>query len=309
MTDSTQPRTRTQRWSPALVAQLREASQPREAAELLTQAGVPVFPCVALEKRPLTTHGFRDASVDPDQVAGWWSRSPDANVAMPTGMASGIDVVDVDVHSSGNGYGAIRSARSSGLLGDPAWMVKTPSAGLHLCFLHADDVSQPSWQVPSRHVDFRGDGGYVVLPPSRVTQDDGSVGRYEVIAIASHQPDSVDARALRRLLEPPRPTRPPADLPFVGARPDRLAAWVASLTEGERNHGLFWASCRMAEAGERFDVAADVLGSAAQSAGLSGRESLTTIQSAYRIATRLGAADSARSGSPRPTKAIEGVRL
>lgn len=308
MTDSTQPRTPTERWSPALVAQLREASQPREAAELLAQAGVPVFPCVALEKRPLTTHGFRDALVDLDQVAGWWSRWPDANVAMPTGMASGIDVVDVDVHASGDGYAAIRSARSSGLLGDPAWMVKTPSSGLHLCFLHVDDASQPSWQVPRKHVDFRGDGGYVVLPPSRVTQDDNTIGQYEVIDIAAHQPDSIDAAALRRFLDPPHPSRRPVDLPVVGARPDRLAAWVASLSEGERNHGLFWASCRMAEAGERFDVAADVLGGAARSAGLSDRESLTTIQSAYRIATRLGA-DSTRSRCPRPTQAIEGVRL
>jgi hypothetical protein len=64
----------------------------------------------------------------------------------------------------------------------------------------------------------------------------------------------------------------------------------------------------MAEAGERFDVAADVLGSAAQSSGLSDREAASTIQSAYRIATRLGT-DSTRSGCPRPTKAIEGVRL
>ncbi|HEY9565177.1 MAG TPA: bifunctional DNA primase/polymerase [Nocardioides sp.] len=308
MSDSTQPRTPTQRWSPALVVQLREATRPRETAELLAAAGVPVFPCVAREKRPLTTHGFQDASLDPNQVADWWRHWPDANVAMPTGMASGIDVVDVDVHPSGNGYAAIRSARSSGLLGDPAWMVKTPSSGLHLCFLHAEDASQPSWQVPRKHVDFRGDGGYVVLPPSHVTQDDNTIGEYEVTDIATHQPDSVDAGALRRFLDPPSPTRSPADLPIVGTRPDRLAAWVASLSEGERNHGLFWASCRMAEAGERFDVAADVLGGAAQQAGLSDRESLTTIQSAYRIATRLGA-DSTRSGCPRPMQAVEGVRL
>lgn len=271
-------------------------------------AGVPVFPCVALEKRPLTTHGHRDASIDPAQVATWWRRWPDANVAMPTGSASGIDVVDVDVHSSGNGYDAVRSARSSGLLGDPAWMVKTPSSGLHLCFLRTEDASQPSWQVPRKHVDFRGDGGYVVLPPSHVAQDNGTVRRYEVIDIATHQPDSVDAGALRAFLEPPRPIRPPTDLPSAGTRPDRLAAWVASRPEGGRNHGLFWASCRMAEAGERLDVAADLLGGAAQAAGLSDREALTTIQSAYRIATRLGA-DSARSECPRPTQTTEVVRL
>ena len=64
----------------------------------------------------------------------------------------------------------------------------------------------------------------------------------------------------------------------------------------------------MAEAGERFDVAAHVLGDAAQVSGLSEREALTTIQSAYRIANRLGPG-TCSGRSPGPTRASEGVRL
>lgn len=308
MSYSTHPPTPAYRWSPALIAQLRGAAHPLTAAELLATAGVPVFPCVALEKRPLTEHGFRDASANPARVAEWWHRWPDANIAMPTGSASGIDVVDVDVHASGDGYGALRGARSIGLLGEPAWLVRTPSSGLHACFLRADGTEQRSWQVPGKHVDFRGDGGYVVLPPSKVAQADGSIGQYAVIDIATSRPDSVDAGALRRFLDPPRPSRPPADLPSAGASPDRLAAWVASRPEGGRNHSLFWASCRMAEAGHRFDVTAAVLGDAARSSGLPDREALTTIQSAYRIATRLGG-ESCGSDHLRPTRAADGVRL
>src|SRR3546814_10435395 len=163
---------------------------------------------------------------------------------------------------------ALQQARSAGLLGAPAWVVSTPSGGMHACFLRTGSVEQRSWQVPGRHVDFRGDGGYVVLPPSTVIQPDGEARTYRVVNVAAHQPDAVDANTLRRFLEPPRPTCPTAALPPRGARPDRLASWVAARSEGERNHGLFWASCRMAESGERFDVTATVLGEAAQSAGL-----------------------------------------
>src|SRR3546814_14851798 len=90
--------------------------------------------------------------------------------------------------------------------------------------------------------------------------------------------------------------------------PDRLASWVATRGEGERNRGLFWASCRMAESGQRFDVAATVLGEAAQSAGLTEREAMTTIRSAYRIDNRLGPPSAAGSGRG-PSRTAEGVRL
>src|SRR3546814_8116702 len=138
---------------------------------------------------------------------------------MPTGFASGVDVVDIDVHASGGGFDALHPARSSGLLGTPAWVVSTPSGGMHACFLRAEAVEQRSWQVPGRHVDFRGDGGYVVLPPSTVVQPDGEVHPYRVVNVATRQPDAVDANALRRFLEPARSARAPADLPNIGARP------------------------------------------------------------------------------------------
>lgn len=308
MTDSTFHTTSSPRWSPALVADLERSATPSTAAMALASAGVPVFPCVPQQKKPLTEHGFHDASTDASVVSGWWRQWPDANVAMPTGFASGIDVVDIDVHASGSGFDALQQARSAGLLGTPAWVVSTPSGGMHACFLRTGSVEQRSWQVPGRHVDFRGDGGYVVLPPSAVVQPDGEARQYRVVNVATRQPDAVNADALRRFLEPPRQARPPADLPNLGARPDRLASWVAARSEGERNHGLFWASCRLAESGERFDVAATVLGEAAQSAGLTEREAMTTIRSAYRIATRLRPPSAAgeRLG---PSRTAEGVRL
>ena len=111
---------------------------------------------------------------------------------------------------------------------------------------------------------------------------------------------------LRQFLEPPRRLPPRVDVPTIGARPDKLAAWVASRPEGGRNAGLFWAACRMAEQGHDVQQTAAVLGDAARIAGLEDREVDTTIQSAYRIATRLsGTPAASRPGPTRPAEVLE----
>jgi Bifunctional DNA primase/polymerase, N-terminal len=291
------------RWSPRLPLELSEAPSLATAALMLAECRIPVFPCTSGAKQPLTVHGFYDASADLGTVRNWWQRLPDANVGIPTGAASGVDVVDVDIHLSGNGFAAFERARSAGLVDGWAWLVRTPSGGVHAYFLRRRGGEQRSWQVPGQHVDFRGDGGYIIAPPSRVDLD-GHTAAYELIAIAQHRARPVDADALRRFLDLPRPVLPPAGLPALASRPDKLAAWVASRPEGARNQGLFWAACRMVEDGYRFDAAASLLAEAAQRAGLPEHEVMTTIRSAYRIATRPGPAPTAR-----PTPAAEAVAL
>ena len=275
------------------------------AAHHLGAAGVPVFPCVPGGKRPLTAHGFRDASTRPGIISEWWRRQPDANIGVPTGAVGGIDVVDVDVHESGSGFAAFNRARRSGLIEGWAWMVHTPSGGLHAYFLRLGGREQRSWQLPAQHVDFRGDGGYIIVPPSRLTGEDGATRGYELVEVAERpQLWPVDAAGLRGFLDPPRPVRMSMDMPGIGARPDRLAAWVASRPEGGRNGGLFWAACRMAEEGHDLSSTTSLLGPAAHTAGLPAREAIATIRSAYRIATRQGPVV-----SPRPTSAVEAVAL
>src|SRR3546814_17680407 len=109
---------------------------------------------------------------------------------MPTGFASGVDVVDIDVHASGSGFDALQQARSAGLLGAPAWVVSTPSGGMHACFLRTGSVEQRSWQVPGRHVDFSGDGGYVVLQPSPVIQPARDTRTYPAVNVSATQPQA-----------------------------------------------------------------------------------------------------------------------
>ncbi len=251
------------------------------AARTLAAAGVPVFPCVVEGKRPLTRRGFLDASSDPEQVAAWWSRTPDANIGIPTGAASGVVVVDVDVHGPHDGRPAFQRAADAGLVDGAGLLVRTPTGGAHVYFPATPGREQRSWQAATAGVDFRGDGGYTIAPPSRRIID-GHVRRYEVADIAAHSVCAVDAARLRDFLDP-RPVAPPrASSGSMGVDAERLAAWVAGRGEGERNRGLFWAACRLAENGVPPSDALDALGAAAQSAGLGDREITTTVRSAYR---------------------------
>ncbi|MET8520827.1 bifunctional DNA primase/polymerase [Nocardioides sp. NPDC004968] len=292
---------------------IRDASRRSDvpsAALTLALAGVPVFPCASGGKEPLTAHGFHSASNEPRQVHQWWSRMPQANIGIPTGSASGLVVVDVDVHRGGDGFRAFSRVTEMGLTQRWAWLVRTPSGGMHAYFAATPGVEQPCWSVPSRHIDFRGDGGYIVAPPSAVANPDGITRRYSLVTFG-RDAGTVDSVELNHVLAPPKPPPPrsgsPTSMPGAGSSPDRLASWVAKRPEGARNGGLFWAACRMAEAGHDFSQTSQLLGDAAQLVGLPDAEAFRTIKSAYRIASRLGPSDTPGS-RPGPTRP-EGVAM
>ncbi|MGP5009216.1 bifunctional DNA primase/polymerase [Brachybacterium tyrofermentans] len=251
-----------------------------EAAATYAAAGIPVFPCVPGQKRPLTTHGFRDATTDPAQIAAWWGRHPEANIGIPTGTV--IGVLDVDVHATGTGYPILRTLRREGLIDGWGQAVRSPSGGLHLYYPADSDVARVSWSRSRAHVDFRGTGGYIIAPPSTITTDRGNL-RYETIA-HGRNPRPVDADAIRELLTPqPERTHHPAKPAVLRERPvEQLAAWVAALPEGNRNAGLFWAACRLAEAGLPVPDTFALLEPAAIDAGLEPQEITATIRSAHR---------------------------
>ncbi|MGO2194406.1 bifunctional DNA primase/polymerase [Micrococcaceae sp. AOP34-BR2-30] len=251
------------------------------AAAVYAAAGIPVFPCAPGQKHPLTAHGFQDASTDPAQIDAWWQRYPTANIGIPTGTV--VDVLDVDVHATGTGYPILRVLQREGLIGGWEQAVRSPSGGLHLYYPSDPDRQPRSWSRGRAHVDFRGTGGYIIAPPSTVTTDHGD-RRYEIIA-RGRVPRPVDADGVRDLLTPtpgPRPATGPIARRETSV--ERLADWVAGLAEGNRNAGLFWAACRLAEAGLPEPDTFGVLEPAATAAGLESREIAATIRSAHRAA-------------------------
>ncbi|WP_052357479.1 bifunctional DNA primase/polymerase [Leifsonia aquatica] len=255
-----------------------------DAARHYVLLGVPVFPCVPGEKRPLVAHGFKDASTEPAHVETWWMRWPDANIGIPTGPVSGIEVVDVDVKGDlPRGPASWQRAHRAGLLEGWAAQIVTPSGGLH-AYYPAAEYEQRSWASGAAQLDFRGTAGYVVAPPSRVMID-GLPTAYELLVLSTCEAWPVDAVALREFLDPrPAPATRAADLfrRTLEERTQRIAAWLEGQGEGERNQGLYWASCRLAENGASLSAAFETLGPVAEGIGLPPREIERTIRSAYR---------------------------
>lgn len=254
-----------------------------DAAQHYTGLGVPLFPCVPGEKRPLVTHGFQDATTDPGQIAAWWQRWPDANIGIPTGPASGLEVVDVDVKGDApRGPESWQRATEAGLLDGWVAHVVTPSGGLH-AYYPAAATEQRSWASGNAQLDFRGAAGYIIAPPSLI-RIGGEVVAYQLLELSDGPARPVDAGALREFLDPRPPRAPWQSRLFRGSLEERtahIAAWLSGRSEN-RNVGLYWASCRLAENGATLSEAFDALGPVAEDIGLPPREIERTIRSAYR---------------------------
>lgn len=235
--------------------------------------GIPVFPCQPLAKTPITANGFHDASTDPDQIERWWSRTPAANIAMPTG-APGFDVLDVDVRADGSGWAAFHQARRAGLTDGWLRVISTPSGGLHL---HYPGTDQRNGSLGGLHLDFRGDGGYVLLPPSRVLTGTREAP-YGLVCETPRPGRPIDWAGITQLLQPPPPVRALRPVAAAVDGVEHLATHVARQREGNRNNALFWAACRNAEAG-RTDP--EPLVAAAIRAGLPEQQARRTVRSGY----------------------------
>lgn len=124
--------------------------------------GYRVFSCVPGTKKPLTEHGFHDATNDPAQVEAWWDRHPDANIAIAT---DGLLVVDLD--GDDNGWLKDNPELRAELEAGPSQT--TPRGGKHFFFRQPEGVvvKVSAGQVAD-HVDVRANGGYIVVAPSVV---------------------------------------------------------------------------------------------------------------------------------------------
>jgi hypothetical protein len=125
---------------------------------------MPVFPCDEW-KSPLTENGYLDATVRVPQVRRWWARREDALIAIPTGRVSNLVVLDVD---GDDGRDALHDLeRRYGPLPVTA-IATTPGGGEHYYFRHPGVEVRCSVSKIGRHLDVRGDGGYAIVPPSRL---------------------------------------------------------------------------------------------------------------------------------------------
>ena len=147
-------------------------------------AGWRVFPLRPKGKKPLPkSHGFLDASSDPEVVAAmtWEVDGAPCNIGVATG--NGLVVLDVDCKNGKNGFDSLTKIglTKASLEQFGTFMVLTPSGGVHYYFKSSQAVRSGTDVLgPNSGVDIRGEGGYAVVPPSQI---DGK--HYKVVVPAS----------------------------------------------------------------------------------------------------------------------------
>ena len=154
--------------------------RPAEAARDYVARGWHVLPCHDLRagacscrsqdcaspgKHPRVPRGLHAATADPEVVERWWARWPTANVGIRTGLESGLVVLDIDPRHGGTRTIKTLLDRHGDLRAVPR--VRTGSGGWHLYFAHPGTVVRNSAGRLGPGLDVRGDGGYVIAPPSR----------------------------------------------------------------------------------------------------------------------------------------------
>lgn len=173
-----------------------------QAALAYAAQGIPVFPVQAGDKRPLPgSHGFQDATIDPEKIRAWWTAAPGSNVATCPAQ-SGRTVIDIDTKQ-----GKVGGHTWSALCAEHAWVlpqtlvVRTPSTGWHVWF---EGTMRPSVGTAKRglgaDIDIRSEDSYVLLPPSIV---DGK--RYEIVQTPGERlppvPEWIRARVNEKRIE------------------------------------------------------------------------------------------------------------
>ena len=128
----------------------------------LAARGMHVFPCRPRAKMPATDHGFLDATTEPDTIRQWWRSEPQYNIAIATGTVSKVFAVDVDGLDAE--FELRKLETEHGEL--PPTVEVITARGRHLYFRTPETPVRNSTGRIAPGIDVRGDGGYVLAPPS-----------------------------------------------------------------------------------------------------------------------------------------------
>jgi putative DNA primase/helicase len=139
-----------------------------DAALAYAARGWPVFPVrfnpdPLARKYPLTEHGKNDASLDERVIREWWRRWSNAVPSIVTGEPSGIVALDIDIRPGGDGFDSLDELGVG--LHPCAPTAHSPQGGCAVLFRWPGHFVKTVAGELAPHVDIRGDGGSLILPP------------------------------------------------------------------------------------------------------------------------------------------------
>lgn len=149
------------------VGRMSEYPSMYDAAIEYAKKGFAVFPLKYRDKVPLTRNGCKDATTDAAQIKAWWQKYPNANIGLATGSVSqNVFVIDLDIDEDRgiDGYHSLEDWQREHGDFPETWTAITGRGGYHLYYRGNGRVKNRAGIIDG--VDIRGNGGYVVAPPS-----------------------------------------------------------------------------------------------------------------------------------------------
>lgn len=209
--------------------------------------GFTIFPCYPGGKRPLTPHGFKDATTDTKQVGRWWKQRPDANIGLS--LNEKFWVLDVDSPDGEQSLARLEAHHEQLPL---TTAVRTGHGGRHIYF------SAPSFTVKTNAgklgpgIDVRGANSYVLVPPSYTVAEYVWISRSRLVEApdwlltlvnGQHRP----AQGLGRPQGHKGHTAPPYSRAYARSVLNGELAHLRQAKVGERNYRLNRAAFRLGQ--------------------------------------------------------------
>ncbi len=230
----------------------------------------------------MTPHGFKDARRDAESIRQWWTQAPDASIGIACG-ASHWFVLDIDADKGG--FESFANLRTRNIITPDdldTFTTRTGSGGMHIVWTMPEGVTfGNSAGKLGAGLDTRGEGGYIIVPPS----DHPSGNKYAIER--NHAPRPLPPLLAELLTEKPIAPTAPLTIPHnLNRTLQRSYERVANASQGGRNDTLnragFYLFHLVRDGQLSESEVRDTLYAAAVRAGLAERETLATIQSAYR---------------------------
>jgi hypothetical protein len=246
-----------------------EVNELLNVARSYHEQGFSVIPIQPREKKPLIVWDkYQTQRTTEEEIKAWWAKWPDANAGIVTGAISGLVVIDLDSVEAKD--------KLKGLLPDYDLSVVPRSRtgkGWQLFFRHPR-VTTPNRAGVIPGLDVRGDGGYVVAPPS--IHPNGKTYKWEV---------PIDGELPKLPLELFKLIASPASHSDNGYR-ERFdtARALAGVPEGQRDETLFKFASKLRAADVPRNLAETLIIEAARNCEppFPERQALEKISNAYR---------------------------
>jgi hypothetical protein len=127
------------------------------AALQYEKLGLSVIPLRSKGKTPLFAWAeYQKRRAGPDEIRSWFAKTPTANIGIVTGAVSGIAVVDLD-----GPVGVAAGVR----LGLTSPVTSLTGNGRQLFYKYSEGICNSASKI-AEGIDIRGEGGYIVAPPS-----------------------------------------------------------------------------------------------------------------------------------------------